>query len=336
MSKRSNLLRLIGLVLLGVLLWRLDTRQTLTVMGQAVVPLVLAAVVLNIPGILIKSLRWRWLLQSQGIRYGTVPSALAYFGSIFIGMLTPGRLGEFVKAVHVSRDCGVSSGRGFSSVLADRLFDLYALAVVGGLAMITLGSLGTALVVASLGILVLALVLPIVLLLNGRTFVWMQRFGMRLGKPGRALFKPEGWLAELRGGLGQLSLPWVVLAVALTVCAYAVFYSQAYLLAWALHLDATVLDISYAVALGSLVTLIPISISGLGTREAAIVAYLGTTGATSEAALSFSLLVFLTFYIGTGLIGSVAWLVKPVKWERGGRMGLSELRKVRPVRLTEE
>ena len=62
---------------------------------------------------------------------------------------------------------------------------------------------------------------------------------------------------------------------------------------------------SYAVALGSLITLLPISISGLGTREAVMIAYLGTAGISSEAALGFSLLVFFTFYICGGLIGLV-------------------------------
>jgi len=35
-------------------------------------------------------------------------------------------------------------------------------------------------------------------------------------------------------------------------------------------------------------------------------------GVPAEAALSFSLLVFLTFYVAGGLMGAVAWGVKPV------------------------
>lgn len=66
-------------------------------------------------------------------------------------------------------------------------------------------------------------------------------------------------------------------------------------------------------ALGSLVTLLPISISGLGTREVAIVGYLGTAGMPAEIALGFSLLVFATFYIAGGLMGAVAWWMKPVQ-----------------------
>ena len=46
--------------------------------------------------------------------------------------------------------------------------------------------------------------------------------------------------------------------------------------------------------------------------EAVLIAYLGTLGVPAETALSFSLLVFLTFYVAGGLMGAVAWWVKPV------------------------
>ncbi len=316
MFKRSNLPRLVGLGLFVVIIWRLDSRRTVEVLADASLSILAIAFLLNLPQVALKALRWRWMLKAQGISYGVVPSSLAYFGSIFIGLLTPGRLGEFIKAVHVNRDCGIPSGRAFSSVLADRLFDLYALMIVGGAALISLGLADKDSTALAIAVPAVALVLPMVLLLNSTTFGWTQTVGNRFGKLGRKLLGPEGWVVELRDGLKQLTLPWATLAVALTVLAYTVFYMQAYLLALAMGLDIGVVQVSYAVALGSLITLIPISISGLGTREAAIVAYLGITGVTAEAALGFSLLVFLIFYIGGALLGAGAWLIKPVPWKQ--------------------
>ena len=51
--------------------------------------------------------------------------------SIYIGFVTPGRLGEFVKAVYLKSDKGLSLSKGMSSVLVDRLFDLYLLIILG-------------------------------------------------------------------------------------------------------------------------------------------------------------------------------------------------------------
>jgi len=279
------------------------------------------AILLNVPQISIKAFRWRWLLRAQQTQYGTWPVMLSYFGSIFVGLLTPGRLGEFVKAMHVSQDCDVPMGQAFSSVLADRLFDLYALLVVGGLALLSLTAWRDTNSALGCALLALLLTLPLAVFLHEGAFGRIRTLGSRLGRPGRWLFASQSWLLELRSGLRQLSLPCLLAALGLTVLAYAVFFGQCYLLALALGLKTSFVQISFAVALGSLVTLLPFSISGLGTREVTIVTYLGAAGVPAETALAFSLLVFVTFYLVGGLMGAAAWWLKPVPLERLRKSG---------------
>jgi hypothetical protein len=248
-------------------------------------------------------------MVAQCIYYPVISAYLAYFGSLFIGLLTPGRLGEFVKALHVNQDCDVSLVRAFSTVLADRLFDLYTLLLVGSIALTTLPLGNTQ--ILTLAASATLLIAPLILFLNHRTFDWFQRVGLKLGRVGQKFFTAGGWLTEMRDSVRQLTWKYVIIAILLTSVAYIVFFVQCYLLALALNVELSFIEVSYAVALGSLVTLVPISISGLGTREATIIAYLGTLGVTAESALGFSLLVFVTFYIGGGLIGAVAWWIKP-------------------------
>ena len=305
-------LRLTGLLLLGVLLWRMDVAALARVLQGGDRSLLAMAVVLNLPMVFLKALRWQTLMRKQGVHYSTGKTYLAYFGSMFVGFLTPGRLGEFVKALHVSQDCGVSTAQAFSSVLVDRLFDLYALLLVGGVALLSLtvaGFEGNALVLIAV---MLLLTVPLAVFVNDQAFGRVQALGQRIGCLGRRLFAQDSWLLEMRRGVQQLSPLWLAVGVALTAMAYAVFFGQCYLLALALDLRVGFVQLSFAVALGSLVTLLPISVSGLGTREAAIVAYLGTVGVPAEAALGFSLLVFATFYVAGGLMGAIAWWVKPV------------------------
>jgi hypothetical protein len=57
---------------------------------------------------------------------------------------------------------------------------------------------------------------------------------------------------------------------------------------------------------------LPISISGIGTRDAVIITYLGSLGIPAEGALGFSLLISLMFYTGGGLMGFAAWWLKPL------------------------
>ena len=303
--------RLLGLILLGVLLTRLDLPQVYLTLRKANLPLMAIALFTIVPLILVKTIRWQVILRSQKIYFQLWPAFLAYFGSLFIGFLTPGRLGEFIKAIHVSREGQVSPARAFSSVLADRLFDLYALLFVGGMALLTLtaGKTGIGVVLGAMAL----ITVPITLFLNETTFGWLQRGGSKWGGPvAQRLFGSTGWLQEIREGLRQLTFVKLIITIGLTALAYLIFFGQGYLLALALELPVGFGPVSYAIALGSLVTLLPISISGLGTREAAMIAYLGTVGVTAEVALSFSLLVSLIFYIGGGLMGAIAWWIKPV------------------------
>ncbi len=302
---------LIGLLLLALLLWKLDVGALARVMQRAQWPLLIAAIALNIPMVFFKAWRWRLLLRAQQIAYPLRKTYLAYFGSIFIGFVTPGRLGEFVKALHIKRDCGVPIGSAFSSVLADRIFDLAILMGVGGMGFASVVLPFVADGWLTVVLLSVGIALPLWLLANERSYGWFDR-RIRATRA-RTLWHRvnERGLTDLRHGLRTITLPVVGSSAALTLLAYLVFFVQCYMVALAVGLSASFVQVSYAVAMGSLITLIPISISGIGTRDAAIVAYLGSLGIASEAALGFSLLIFVTFYIAGGLMGAVAWLMQP-------------------------
>ncbi len=324
--RRVPWLRLAGVALLVLLLAWVDVKQIGRVLRSADGGLIAAAITANLLLIFIKTVRWQAIMAAQDIRYPLREAYLAYWGSIFIGFFTPGRLGEFVKAAHVSRDCGVSGGQALSGVLADRLFDLLALLLAGGAALLALsGSEADLLTLLGLAA---PFIILLVLGLNESFWSWFQRQVQRLeirfwGKPGfltRFLVEKSS-LSDLRQGLRRLTWPWLLAATFLTVLAYLVFFLQCYWLALALHLQVGFIPVLYSVALGSLVTLLPVSISGLGTREAAMVAYLGTAGVPAEAALSFSLLVFFTFYAAGGATGAIAWWFRPVSLTRRSSSG---------------
>jgi len=306
-------LRLSGLGLLAVLLTRVDLSGTVAFIWQADIGLVVAATGLLLPMIGLKTIRWRLLLTSQQIAYGVVPAFLAYLGSIFIGFLTPGRLGEFVKALHVAHDCRISIGRSLSGVLADRLFDFYMLVAIAlhGLLSVAPHAVGQS---AELSILILAggLSLSLFVFWLDAIYYRVAYLGRRLGAFGERLFSGSSWLVQMRLGLKQVSPSTLAVATLLTILAYVTLFLQAYLLATALGMSADFWVVTYAMAIGSVVTLLPISVSGLGTREAAVVAFLGIHGVPAELALGFSLLVFATFYVASGVLGAIAWWLKPM------------------------
>jgi len=86
-----------------------------------------------------------------------------------------------------------------------------------------------------------------------------------------------------------------------------------YALSVGLRAQLSVLDAFVLIPPVILLTAVPISISGWGVREGAMVACLGLAGVPSEEALSISLLLGAVSVI-IGLAGGVIWLASP---ERG-------------------
>ena len=315
--KRSGMgwLRLLGPALLILLLSQMDVQQAGATFLQADRVWVTLSTVLILPLIALKTVRWQGILRAQSIRYRFWPAYVAYFASLFVGFLTPGRLGEFTKALYVWHDGKsdasqqISFASALSGVIADRIFDLGAVIIVSLLALANL-AVDIAAWLALLAVCVL-LAGGFVLLLHPGAYSRVQRLGLRLGKPGIKLFAEDGWVSELRLGLIHLRGGYLLAAILFTAVAYGLYFGQCHLLALALDLPLSYLQVCYVVALGGLVTLLPVSISGLGTREATMVAYLATMGISAEASLGFSLLVFATFYLGGCLIGAIAWLLRP-------------------------
>lgn len=69
-------------------------------------------------------------------------------------------------------------------------------------------------------------------------------------------------------------------------------------------------------AISNLISFIPISISGLGIRDATLIYLFSLIGLKPELAVSYAFLVFITFFVCGGPMGAGAWWIKPLKITR--------------------
>jgi uncharacterized membrane protein YbhN (UPF0104 family) len=81
-----------------------------------------------------------------------------------------------------------------------------------------------------------------------------------------------------------------------------------YLLALSLNLDITFFDIAWIRAAVNILTMLPFSFAGLGIREVSIVFFLGEFGIKADAAMAFSLLIFLNLTFLSLLGGVIEFL----------------------------
>ncbi len=113
-------------------------------------------------------------------------------------------------------------------------------------------------------------------------------------------------------GINQLINHTLLLSVLITCLSYAVFFMQCYILANALGLAVDYVTITLFMAMSNLISFIPVSVSGLGTRDATLIYLFSLIGLKPELAVSYAFLVFVTFFVCGGIFGAIAWWIKPL------------------------
>ncbi len=301
-----QLIRLAGFLLLGVIIWRSDTDALGAVLSEARGGLLLAAFGLSLISLFFKALRWNAMLGAQGFKYSFHRAFIVYLAGIYIGLATPGRLGELARLLYVKRDFNVNAGVGLSSVVVDRLCDLYMLVAVGCLAILRFAVVGDLSPFFFVGLAAM-LVIPLVLLnpavgrwftnrLLGRTVRRKLRHVLVDGVDDffRGLEKMLGWRLLVWGGL--------------TIAAYVFFFGAAQMIAISLGIPIRFTDTVLVLGLANLLSLIPITVAGVGTRDAVFIFTFAFLALSEAQALAFSALVLAVFYLGGGAIGFLCFL----------------------------
>jgi uncharacterized protein (TIRG00374 family) len=309
---RQIAFRLIGLAILALILVKVDLKATIAALAGLHWGYLLLAIAANVPMFGLKAWRWQEMLRMQGIRYPWRDAFLVFMAGLFLGLVTPGRVGEMTKALYVKQDRNVPISVGLANVLMDRLFDLYTILVLGAAGLVwfrLLPDWALALMVAGT---VASIALPVILL-NKPLAAWALSLIRRMPVLRRYDVRLTAAAGRFQEGLRPLLTPRLVIPLLLTQAAYLIFFWQGQLLATAVGLKIGIGYLAMCLSVAGVITLLPISISGLGTRDAVLIAMFAPLGINASHTMALSSLYFLTFYVFGGAIGALAWQLKPLR-----------------------
>jgi uncharacterized protein (TIRG00374 family) len=308
---RQIAFRLIGLVILVVILLQLDLKATIETLAEVRWGYLLLAIVADPLQFGLKAWRWQKLLRMQGIRYPPGDAFLAFMSGLFLGLVTPGRVGEMGKALYLKQDQDLPVSEGLANVLMDRLFDLYTIMILGAIGLVWFRLLPNWALLLIIAATAGALLMPLALL-STRLAVWGMMIIGQLPLVRVYRERASNAIGRFQKGLRPLLRPRLVVPLLLTALAYTVFFAQAWLLGRALALDISIAYLAMCLSVAGIITLLPISFSGLGTRDATLILLFAPLGLAAEQAVAYSTLFLLTFYVGGGILGAIAWQIKPL------------------------
>lgn len=310
------LVRLGGTALLLFFLWKLnlDPAKILDDLLHANGWLVAFAVILVFPFIAVKAWRWQIILKDLGmvVRFG--PAYRLYAGGMAAGSFTPGQAGDAIKAWYL-REMGYSLGTALVSIVLDRLFDVAVLLLLAAGGLLFLGTDFAGELPALLALLGGTLGAVVVLSVprwRGRLINFALKIVLRnkARRQGDTVLEAEETEAEKR--LRPVSfLP--VFGATLLASALALF--RIWILALALDLNLNLLQVIAVSSLATAISLVPVSVGGIGARDVTLVGILGKLGYAYEKAVSLSTLILLLTLVNL-VAGYAIWATRPKKHSR--------------------
>ncbi len=257
----------------------------------SVLPLFLLIVVL-------KSIRWNYLLKTQGIKIPAGNAFRYYAASLFWGIITPGRIGEATKILYLTK-LGFGAGRATLSVILDRLLDLILLLLLTGIAVSVVFHkliwLFISLAVSGL----IGLVL------------FEMRSKMRFSGDWSRFFSflPERFLKafyefrdQFRKDIWKFSFSKVTLLAVFSAVIWLAYTFPFLLLGRRIGIEASPLFFITGIFSAAVIGMLPISIGGIGTRDVFFVFYFGQLGTPVENSLMFSFM-FIYMHLFAMVLG---------------------------------
>lgn len=292
----------IGAAVLAFVVLR-DPGALLDALARANALLVVAAAAVLLVGLCVSALRWRAYLEALEIplRWRTL-LRMYFVGTFFNAFLPTGVGGDAYKAVRIGR-ANSAGARAFASVFLDRFAGLVGMALVGMLGVVVELVAGRRTRVAGVSLVLCAAVLAgaTLLLVAGDRFVVRfipdRRWGAPIRRAMRAIHETARHpVAAARG-------------YALGVGYQALLLVEHLLLARALGVEqAGVGALAGVMVIAQVATLVPLTINGLGFREAGYVWALSAYGVQEGPARAFAVVV-LAILLATSVIGGIAYVV---------------------------
>jgi glycosyltransferase 2 family protein len=308
-GRRKLLLNLLKvLISAGLIYWILlgtELSEILAALREATFGLLIVAFSLHLLGFTISAVRWRLLLHSRGTDASIRFLVESYIVGMFFNNFLPSTIGGDVYRTYDSWRLGQSKSSALAVVFVDRFLGLMALVLFALLALLHANDL-----TRSIPRLSLWLILGMVGMVG---FIWL-------------LFAPPAWLPGL---VANLKLPFgdkirgileaflafrgqrgvLLKALLLSMVLQVNVIVHYYLIVRSLSLPVPFLSFFLIIPLATIITMLPISVNGIGVRENAYIFFFAPFAISAPEAVAFAWIAYGMVAL-QGLLGGILYAVR--------------------------
>jgi len=307
MNRRFALFQaLVSVVALAAVVWWASKQDAPKLpSGGEEIAWLAAALGLYAVATLLRGERWHWVLKFANVEarrgdcYGLV--TVGYMGNNVL----PARAGEALRAVLMSSRTGASKRTVIGSIIAERLLDAIALAVI--FVVTVYGVLGAGVLPTNRPLVVGGI--AVLLIAAGVVAVWLMRRH-------HVFERARDWLRPLADAPRAMLAREGAVLLAATFLLWAFEAGVYYAVARSVDLGISVSGALYLVALTNFVAALPAAPGSIGTFDAAVAFGADRLGASGSAALSYLLMLRFVLYAPITIVGFIVLVARYGGWSR--------------------
>ena len=308
-KKTISMVLRIGLsITLLILLFRLiDSQGFMQLFTRMSPSLFIVGAVLYLLAVILSAFRWQLVLRADGVRVRFRHlTEINLVGMLFTNFLPTAVGGDVARMYEFSRQSGQNT-QAVSTVLLDRMFGLISLVVMAVIALAAgyryAGERAVLVVVVAV---VIGFVIFWVLFFNKgfvRKFIWVFKLPIlsRFELHARALYNSMFGLKHQRG--------LVISAIIVSLLLQGTEVISAVFIARSLNIEISTVYFFIFLPMIWLVTMIPLSLNGLGIREGAFTFFFGQVGVLPAEAVALSLLIY-SCRLFVGVLGGIIFFLR--------------------------
>lgn len=286
----------IGIILVILLFFFVSPSAVIQSLRSANPFFLICAVIVYALAFLLLTTRWRLIVAHLGGYIPLTEAYQAFAGGVLYSDFTPGRIGDFTRAILVKERIGIHKGT--VSVFIDRYIDIIVLTSLGIAALVIYSSRFASILplFALIVLLVIFAGVTVLFLQNSWIFSVMQKVPF-FNIPESASHLQNAFL-EFKDGKKVIAE-----GIILTLLAWVTHALRIILITMGLGYTLPLPDLFLILPLISALSLIPVTIAGLGLVEGGLMAVIAGYGVPLSAALSIAIIdrgLTLLFHFAVG------------------------------------
>jgi len=306
----KKILPVIGIIILIYLLSTVDIPAVIDIFSG--IPLLYAFLCLFsvVPILISTNIQWQILLKKQKIHVSFLYSLKNIFIGYFYGFITPGGFGGYIRALYLKNESGQPLPKCVSNIVTFNTLDFLSLLTLGLIGGFFLSSRFPYLFVTIVIVSVIVAALFIFFLRKKKSQVIFTNFFQLhiFSKLKKRLEDPIETFFENLPSFKDILLPF-----SLSILGWIIRFSELYFISKLFDIEVPYPSFIFIVAVAYVIATLPISIYGLGTREAAFISLFSIFAINAEKIISLSLFWFAVIWLLPSVIRAVITMYESKK-----------------------